>query len=106
MTGDSLLGARVLKWLRLVFGRREPPATLAEPSDRYITVREFEARISEELERFDWKRDEWHEKFSTLHARLAKRVKQQEEQQEPAQQSGQPSDLELWNRVRQARGRM
>lgn len=62
-----------------VVARKDPVVKQKRRITEFVTREELEERLSEELEKFDWKREEWHEKFTTLHARLAKRTQRKAE---------------------------
>lgn len=71
---------RLIRWL----WPQEAPATHEGRRERYVTPSELEEALTSLQKRLDWEMNEWHEKFSTLHARLAKR------QQRLAGTTGQP----------------
>lgn len=79
------LGVVLLAALRL-----RKPKEAEEPQEQlnfdFVTRDELNERLSQEAKKWEWLLAEWHEKFSTLHARLAKRVKvsQREIEPEPA----------------------
>ena len=52
----------------------EPPGRIKDAVPDYITRAEFEREIEAVKKDADFLFNEWHEKFSTLHARLTKRI--------------------------------
>lgn len=60
-------------FLRWLIGDQAPP-TQPRRDDDAVTRDEFEARMKDFDQRTEWVLNEWHEKFSTLHARLSKRA--------------------------------
>lgn len=51
-------------------------------SERYVTADDLEERLKDFQKEQKWVLDEWHDKFSTLHARLAKRQQRAAKQQQ------------------------
>lgn len=62
--------------------KKEPAAPQGGHSAEYVTLALLEERLSEHTKRAEWLLDEWYEKFSTLHARLAKRQQRAKKEQE------------------------
>lgn len=60
----------LIRWL----WPQEPPKRTEDAEDRYITRAEFQRELETFRKESTWLFDEWHEKFSTLHARLTKRA--------------------------------
>lgn len=52
----------------------EAPRRTKDAADDYITRAEFEREIERITKDAEWLFNEWHEKFSALHARLTKRA--------------------------------
>ena len=52
----------------------------------FVTHEQLDQKLSQEAKKWEWLLDEWHEKFSTLHARLAKRTKTHQQQQQVEQE--------------------
>lgn len=65
-----MLKAALRRWLDL-----EPAKRQKEPRTAFVTYEEMEAYVQMKLEGMEFEMNEWHEKFSTLHARLSKREK-------------------------------
>lgn len=78
----------------LALDRRGKPEEAAPKqkgrSERFVTHEQLEERLEEEAKRMQWANEEWHEKFSTLHARLAKRVKRSEKPEPEVEEEEQP----------------
>lgn len=53
---------------------QEAAPTRKGHSTSYLTSEELEERLGEFSKQHEWLLNEWYEKFSTLHARLAKRA--------------------------------
>lgn len=78
-------------------------ATKTQPSSPqleldFVSRAEFESEIQKLNQRIEWDLSEWYDKFSTLHARAAKRVQRQQNgngveqvEQQPQQQG--PSSI-------------
>lgn len=60
------------------FRPRELPRRETDPERTYVTPEQLEAALAKVTKDADWLLNEWHEKFSTLHARLSKRAKRAE----------------------------
>ena len=60
-------------WIRRFLSLDAPP-TLPGRIPQWVTRDELDERLDAERKRSEWELNEWYEKFSTLHARLTKRV--------------------------------
>jgi len=67
-----VLKALVSRWLGI-----EAAPKQKERREVYCTPEQVEEIVQEGLKAFEFEMNEWHEKFSTLHARLSKRVKRE-----------------------------
>ena len=65
---------------------QEPEEDEAQLRLDFVTHEQLDQKLSQEAKKWEWLLDEWHEKFSTLHARLAKRTKTHQQQQQVEQE--------------------
>jgi len=91
----------MLKALFRYFWPLDAEKTQARPEQLsldLVTRAEFDAAIQKIEQRVEWDLSEWYDKFSTLHARAAKRVQREKQ---PAngggqeQQSAEPAPLSI-----------
>lgn len=61
---------------------QEAPKKQERRNAEYVTAEQLEERLAKFAKAQEWEMDEWYEKFSTLHARLAKRQQRQRKQEE------------------------
>lgn len=64
----------MLKALARFILRNDAPPTPERRSERFVTPSELDEALAKMQKELEWELTEWHEKFSTLHARLAKRA--------------------------------
>lgn len=91
----------MLKALARWILREEPEKTQRkreQPADDWVSRAEFESEMQKLRDRVEWDLSEWYDKFSTLHARTAKRAQRakngaEQHEQEPEQRPPLPSVL-------------
>lgn len=89
----------MLKALARYILREEPEKTQPRQPQvvgNYVSREEFDAAIQRLEQRIEWDLSEWYDKFSTLHARTAKRSQRakQEELELPPEPEKRPSVLD------------
>lgn len=73
----------MLKALARYILREDAPKTQPKPHkavEDWVSRADFDAAIQKLEQRIEWDLSEWYDKFSTLHARTAKRVQRESQQ--------------------------